>query len=95
MSNDKQKTHICKWCGAETTQSDNECYARPISSIDYLIKAFQGAYGDKVIDVISIQIQQAKAMHKEEVTTFTADWSVQWKYDNGKSIIQYYNETFE
>ncbi len=26
---DKQETHICKYCGAETSQSDNECYAKP------------------------------------------------------------------
>ena len=38
--------------------------------------------------------QQAKAMHKEEVTSFTADWSVQYKYEDGKSINKYYNETF-
>ena len=25
----KQETHICKYCGAETTQSDEECYAKP------------------------------------------------------------------
>ena len=37
---------------------------------------------------------QAKAMHKEEVTSFTADWSVQYKYEDGKSINKYYNETF-
>ena len=23
------KKHICKYCSAETTQSDNECYAKP------------------------------------------------------------------
>ena len=38
--------------------------------------------------------EQAKAMHKEEVTSFTADWSVQYKYEDGKSINKYYNETF-
>jgi len=37
---------------------------------------------------------KAKAMHKEEVTSFTADWSVQYKYENGKNINQFYNETF-
>ena len=26
---DKQETHICKYCNAETTQSDDECYAKP------------------------------------------------------------------
>ena len=25
----KQEIHICKYCGAETTQSDDECYAKP------------------------------------------------------------------
>lgn len=25
----KQKTHICKYCKAETTQSDDQCYAKP------------------------------------------------------------------
>lgn len=39
-------------------------------------------------------IEQAKDMHKNEVTSFTADWSIQWKYENSKSINQYYNETF-
>jgi hypothetical protein len=24
----KQETHICKWCKAETWQSDDECYAK-------------------------------------------------------------------
>jgi hypothetical protein len=28
MSNE-QETHICKWCKAETWQSDDECYANP------------------------------------------------------------------
>ena len=38
--------------------------------------------------------EKAKAMHKEEVTSFTADWSIQYKYENGKNINQFYNETF-
>lgn len=64
------------------------------TSIEYLIKAFQGAYGDKVINVISEQVEQAKQMHREEVTSFTADWSIQWKYEDGKSINEFYNERF-
>lgn len=38
--------------------------------------------------------EQAKAMHEEEVTSFTADWSIQYKYENGKNINQFYYETF-
>jgi|688.fasta_scaffold870724_2 hypothetical protein len=25
----QQELHICKYCGVETTQSDDECYAKP------------------------------------------------------------------
>ena len=35
------------------------------TAIEFLIKAFQGAYGEKVINVISVQVEQAKAMEKE------------------------------
>jgi hypothetical protein len=28
-SKPKQETHICKYCNAETSQSDDECYAKP------------------------------------------------------------------
>ena len=24
------ETHLCKYCGCETTQPDNECYKRPV-----------------------------------------------------------------
>lgn len=29
MENLKQDLHICKYCGAETDQPDEECYAKP------------------------------------------------------------------
>jgi hypothetical protein len=46
--------------------------------------------GEKKLEIL----EQAKAMHKEEVTSFTADWSIQYKYENGKNINQFYYETF-
>ena len=61
------------------------------SSIEYLIKAFQGAYGDKVINVISEQVEQAKAMHKAEVIDA---WIAVDNELQRISAEQYYNETF-
>ena len=67
------------------------------SSVDFihdsLIKyiGFEDIESTKIFDKI---FEQAKAMHNEEVTSFTADWSIQWKYEDGKSINEYYNETF-
>lgn len=46
---------------------------------------------EKLLDTL---LQQAKALHREEVTSFTADWSIQWKYEDGKSINEFYNERF-
>lgn len=65
------------------------------SSVDWLIEQLTI---NPISDITDEQwfgiMGQAKAMHKKEVTTFTADWSIQWKYDNGKSINEYYNKTF-
>jgi hypothetical protein len=40
---------------------------KPQTAVEFLIKAFQGAYGDKVINVVSVQVQEAKAMEKEQI----------------------------
>ena len=37
------------------------------TAVEFLIKAFQGAYGEKVINVISVQVEQAKEMYKEQI----------------------------
>ena len=29
MNQTPQELHICKYCGAETTQPDDECYTKP------------------------------------------------------------------
>lgn len=39
-------------------------------------------------------IEEAKEMDKENVIGFTADWHAQWHKYDGKSITQYYNETY-
>lgn len=37
------------------------------TAVEFLIKAFQGAYGEKVINVISVQVEQAKQMEKAQI----------------------------
>jgi len=74
MSNN-QETHICKYCGAETRQSDDECYAKPKSSIEYYIANLIDILGDEICKKISIEQnnriinleRQAKAMHQLEI----------------------------
>jgi hypothetical protein len=36
----KQETHICKHCGVETIQSDDECYAKPETLEEVAIRMF-------------------------------------------------------
>lgn len=61
------------------------------TAVEFLIKAFQGAYGDKVINVVSVQVEQAKAMEKEQIIEA-------YKYGNQSDVYfkpeQYYNETY-
>jgi hypothetical protein len=43
------------------------------TAIEFLIKAFQGAYGEKVINVISVQVEQAKEKEKEHIRSAYMD----------------------
>jgi len=79
MSNNKQSS--VEWYIIERHIIEIQSRLGLISPIEYDAK------------LIKIE-EQAKAMHKEEVTSFTADWSIQYKYENGKNINQFYNEKF-
>jgi hypothetical protein len=61
------------------------------TAIEFLIKAFQGAYGEKVINVISVQVEQAKAIEKEQLL----DMGNQFAIMGEDSPEQYYYETYE
>ena len=62
-------------------------------AVEFLIKAFQDTYGDKVVDLVSAQIEQAKAMEKQQIMD-----AYKHELDNssGAKILaeQYYNETY-
>lgn len=61
------------------------------TAVEFLIKAFQGAYGEKVINVISVQVEQAKEMYKEQLL----DMGNQFAIMGEDSPEQYYNETYK
>ena len=66
------------------------------TSIEYLIKAFQGAYGDKVINVISEQVERAKEMHKQELKECAETFEMCYYNGshNGMTFEEYYNEIY-
>jgi hypothetical protein len=61
------------------------------TAVEFLIKAFQGAYGEKVINVISVQVEQAKEMYKEQLLDMGNQFAIMGE-DNPE---QYYNETYK
>lgn len=62
------------------------------TAVEFLIKAFQGAYGEKVINVISVQVEQAKEMEKEEIMN---SWVLGVTSEGNMTAEQYFNETYK
>jgi hypothetical protein len=61
------------------------------TAVEFLIKAFQGAYGDKVINVVSVQVKEAKAMEKEQMDKALTD-----RYTMGDlTFEEYYNKIYK
>ena len=66
------------------------------TAVEFLIKAFQGAYGEKVINVISVQVEQAKEMEKNQIINTFKDAQVfKAMNDETRAEQYYYNETHE
>jgi hypothetical protein len=66
----KQETHICKWCKAETWQSDDECYAKP-ETLEEFIKVELEGYDEIDFSTYERFIKlgakwQAEKMYSEE-----------------------------
>jgi hypothetical protein len=68
----KQETHICKYCDAETTQPDDECYAKPkqetLEEAAYRLSAekFEPKHIGFMLGVIEGAKWQAERMFSEE-----------------------------
>lgn len=66
-------------------------------AVEFLIKAFQDTYGDTVVDLVSAQIKQAKAMGKQQILDFARTAIVKAMNEdiqNPFNLEQYYNETY-
>jgi RNA binding exosome subunit len=65
------------------------------TAVEFLIKAFQGAYGEKVINVISVQVEQAKEMEKNQIINTFKDAQVFKAMNDETRAEQYFNETYK
>lgn len=97
MSNNKQ-TQLVDFSNPNADKIISASTQKPMNNnkqtaVDWLIEKLS-KYNEEMIFLYKNEIEQAKAMHREEVTSFTADWSIQWKYENGKRINEFYNERF-
>ena len=62
----KQESHICKYCDAETTQPDDECYAKPAQ---YPLEDFirrESKSGNESVGILKGVIWQSERMYSEE-----------------------------
>jgi len=71
----KQELHICKYCGAETTQPDDECYAKPqktnnMTAVEWLKEKMKKHYeefgGLNYSEYWNEEFQQALEMEKQQ-----------------------------
>jgi hypothetical protein len=61
------------------------------TAVEFLIKAFQGAYGERVTDIIYTQVEQSRIMEKEQIMdAYKADLHP----CSDEDAEQYYNETY-
>ena len=68
------------------------------SSIDWLVEIL-GKYNEEMVFLYQNEIEQAKAMHKEEKIKFATDFFFWWYNQTSgtntvEAVEQYYNETF-
>ena len=66
----KQETHICKYCNAETTQSDDECYAKhKQETLEEAAqkRAISGLFKDKALFIAGAKWQAERSYSEEEV----------------------------
>jgi len=94
-----KQTHICKYCGAETSQDDEECHAKPNkqTAVEWLEEQLV-INGSGAIQTFPELFEQAKQMHKEQIMKANLDGFIQAhdfapeKYV--KTSEDYYNENY-
>ena len=63
-----EELHICKYCGVETTQPDEECYAKPAkerTAVEWLEIQFEEGHS-YINEIFEREFKQAKEMEKQQ-----------------------------
>jgi hypothetical protein len=97
----KQELHICKYCGAETTQPDDECYAKPqktnnMTAVELLKEKMKKHYeefgGLNYSEYWNEEFQQALEMEKQQIIdAVNSQRQLGWEEKGEK----YYNKTYK
>jgi hypothetical protein len=98
----QQELHICKYCGAETTQPDDECYAKPqktnnMTAVQWLQekmkKHFDEFGGLNYSEYWNEEFQQANELFEQQIIdAYIEGYSSNL---NAGDSEQYYNETYK
>jgi hypothetical protein len=88
----KQELHACKHCGAETTQSDDECYAKPKQETleEAAKEIYKGEYVCNGIDIVPawrqgfVQGAKSDAAKDYWYKKFWEDYESQFKKQNNE-----------
>ena len=86
----QQEFHICKYCGVETTQPDDECYAKPqktnsMTAVEWLVQQICG----EQTDAWKKEIEKAKEIEKQQIIA-----AVEWNYKSNMGEV-YYNALYK
>ena len=91
----KNKLHKCKYCGVETTQPDDECYAKPakeLTAVDWLVENLSNH--DKAIEIVEI-IELANKMFEQQITNAYQKGFTRERGNRNEDAKQYYSETYK
>ena len=93
-----KELHICKYCGVETTQIDEECYAKPnkeLTAVEWLKNKLNEEEIIIYHGLFNMWIKQALEMEKQHKIDFANNYGFDicgYDYERAE---QYYNETYK
>jgi hypothetical protein len=92
----KQESHICKYCDAETTQLDDECYAKPKQeTLEDFIRR-ESKSGNESVGIVKGVIWQAERMYsEEEAKTIWKAGQEYWKTSGASITFEELTEKFK
>lgn len=61
------KSHICKYCKCETTQSDEECYAKPLDHSELIVEMTKANVAANITSGTSLRIKDCIEVAEEVI----------------------------